>query len=141
MATWFNPRVAVVTLSILVLMGVSKVSDPLHNILLSSITCAVLYALYVLAFLAPLWQCLGVKRVVWPAITLTAAWTAVLLGMVADELPITLAERMERSWNRPMTICCVAATIAFFFFFQSTARALHLRDEILEVAIGGRGDK
>lgn len=136
MTTWFNPRVAVVALSIAVLLRVSQMGEPEETMRRACVACAVLFLLYAAAFLLPIWGTLGFKRVVLPGTMLFAAWTFVALALVADAWPVTMAERMERQWNWPMTAFCVAGTITFFFFFQSASKALLLREEILEARHG-----
>jgi hypothetical protein len=138
MKSWFNPRVFVVAISIVLMVQVSKLGgDPDTTIHRALITCAVMLFLYILAFLLPLLRCFGLRRIVIPGLSLIVAWTSVALAIVADALPITLEEQMAHRMNWPMDFACLAAAAAFYLFFENTARALRQREELL-AARGGR---
>ena len=136
MSNWFNPRVVVVAISIIVLAQVSKLEEPHQTIRRGCIACGAMLVLYGLAFVLPLGRTLGLRRIVVPLLSLIAAWSATALAMIADALPVSLDEQMTRRFNLPMVLACVAGAAAFYLFFENSLRGFRLRADVLEARRG-----
>jgi hypothetical protein len=132
--SWFNMRVVLVVISLFVLARLTQHTDVARAVHWDIAGCALLLAAFVVAYLLPLWQTFGFRRVLAPLVSILAAWTAGALALIADATNVVIPNAPEdHHYNWTMLAFCVAAGVAFYLFFDSTGRAFRLRNEILAI--------
>jgi hypothetical protein len=127
MSKWFNPRVAIVVLSVFVLLAVTRSPSPEAETRRAIYSCSALLFGYVLAFLLPLRKTAKFSSQLGMIVTLVAGWTATALALIADSVPVAPdAAEHPAKWARAAFVA--AAGIAFYLFFDVCTRGYQERE-------------
>jgi hypothetical protein len=128
MSKWFNPRVAIVVLSVFVLLAVTRSPSPEVETRRAIYSCTGLLIGYVLAFLLPLRRAVKFSSLMGMIVTLVAGWTATALALIADSVPVApdVADHPAK-WARAAFVA--AAAIAFYLFFDHCTLCYQQREQ------------